>query len=155
MMIRTRLRPLTTPETVPTVCISPAGSFDFGAVVIMKKKKPTAMRTRTTPTITIRQFLRRIGSSSYRKHECRDNVRVYCQRQSNLQAATAPGSDRLGAGRGSPQIRGSRLQWPPGEPRGLRRAIRPAELVDERRVVRGGDCRPGTTPHRKVCGGSK
>lgn len=53
------LMPPTTPDTVPTVCMSATGSFDLGAIVIMKKKKTTPSIARAPPTITSRQFLRR------------------------------------------------------------------------------------------------
>ena len=59
MTIIIALMPPTTPETVPTVCMSATGSFDLGAIVIMKKKKTTPRIAKAQPTITSRQFLRR------------------------------------------------------------------------------------------------
>src|SRR6266542_5362772 len=69
MMIITRLMPPTAPATVPTVCINATGSFDFDAMDSMKKKNTSAITIRTRPTMTIRQFLRRIAASPHQKHE--------------------------------------------------------------------------------------
>src|SRR5438046_286538 len=69
MMIMTRLMPPTAPATVPTVRINATGSFDFDATDSMKKKNTNAITIRMRPTMTIRQFLRRIAAYSDRKHE--------------------------------------------------------------------------------------
>jgi len=62
-MIITTLMLETTPLTVPTVCIKLTGSFDVDAIDRMKTKNPYANMRRTTPTITIRMFRWRIGTS--------------------------------------------------------------------------------------------
>ncbi|HVH79081.1 MAG TPA: hypothetical protein VM782_06810 [Stellaceae bacterium] len=52
--------PPTAPETVPTVCIIAAGSFDFGARdTPIQKKKPTAETIMTAPVNTTRRFINR------------------------------------------------------------------------------------------------
>ena len=56
----TKAMPPTAPDTYPTVCIITTGSFDFGAIVPMKRKKPAAAQIMMMPAITSRQFVRRI-----------------------------------------------------------------------------------------------
>ena len=63
MMIKTTLIPLTTPATVPTVCINATGSLDVEAIDFIYRKNPTANRMRTKPVMIILKFLRRIAAS--------------------------------------------------------------------------------------------